>query len=82
MSTWETVACCDECWFGADDGFWPNGRGVLEEGIRQPIRMNPEMREEEYCHFCGWTTYSGIYIRVNTHDEPAAPLRVRKERTT
>jgi hypothetical protein len=81
MSAWESVACCDECWFGTEDSFWPNGRGVLEQGIRQPKRFVQEMRVEEYCHFCGWTTYSGIYVRVNTNDQPAAPLRVRKERT-
>ena len=77
---WESVACCDDCWWGDDPAFIPNGRGVVEDGIRQPLRFVQEMRVEEFCHFCGWTTYSGIYIRVDTREEPAAGLRIRKER--
>lgn len=77
---WENVACCDDCWWGTDPAFIPNGRGVVEDGIRQPLRLRQEMRVEEFCHFCGWPTYSGIYVRVSTTDEPAASLRIRKER--
>lgn len=66
---WETVACCDDCWW--DYGFGAHGR--------MPTRMKQEVRELEYCHYCGWTTYSGIYIRENTLDRPAASLRVREE---
>ena len=78
--SWDNVACCDDCWWSDDPAFIPNGRGIVQEGIRQPMRIVQEWRQEEFCHFCGWTTWSGIYIRVNTHDEPAAELRIRKER--
>lgn len=63
---WESVACCDECW-------------VKRQGGRTPYRFRQEARVLEYCHYCGWTTYSGIYVRENTDDTPAAGLRVRKE---
>jgi hypothetical protein len=63
--TWESVACCDECW-------WQRGNVTL------PIRMQQEVRPIEYCHFCGWTTYCGIYIRIDTDEDPAASLRVRR----
>lgn len=79
MSGFETVACCDDCWWGDDPAFIPNGRGIVEDGIRQPLRLVQEARNEEFCHFCGWTTWSGIYIRIDTHKEPAASLRARKE---
>lgn len=79
MSGWETVACCDDCWWGTDPSFIPNDRGVTQEGIRMPFRVRQEMRVEVFCHFCGWSTYSGIYVRVDTRDEPAAMPRIRKE---
>lgn len=82
---YESVACCDECWWGEDsesDELQPNGRGITPKGSpRWPMRFRQEARYEEFCHFCGWTTYSGIYVRVNTLEEIAAPLRIRKERT-
>jgi len=67
--SWENVACCDDCW--EDFGFAAHGR--------KPLRLKQEVRREEYCHFCGWTTYSGIYVREDTLDRPAATLRIRKE---
>lgn len=84
--SWETVACCDDCWW--DDWTDPeeNGRGFVEAdddpdllAVRFPTRIKNEYRRQEFCHFCGWSTYSGIFVRVNTTDKPAASLRTRKE---
>lgn len=77
--SFESVACCDDCWWGSDPAFIPNGRGILQEGIRLPHRIVQDMRREEFCHFCGWTTWSGIYMRVDTTIERAASLRTRRE---
>jgi len=79
--SFENAACCDDCWWTqAEDGsIEVNGRGVVEEGMRLPYRIRQEMRQLEFCHFCGWTTYSGIYVRTDTTETPAAGLRVRKE---
>lgn len=90
----ENVACCDDCWWsdragespswlrsdGIVEPLVPNGRGITEVGgFRLPMRFRQEMRREEFCHFCGWTTYSGIYVRIDTTEQPAASLRIRKE---
>jgi hypothetical protein len=80
--SWESVACCDDCWWSVDDKneTQVNGRGALENGVtRFPLRMAQEVRRQEACHFCGWTTFSGIYIRVDTTEVPAAGLRVRPD---
>ena len=80
--SWETVACCDDCSWDVDSDNQPtvNGRGVTEDGrFRLPVRLVQKIRREEFCHFCGWTTYSGAYVRVNTEERPAAPLRIREE---
>lgn len=93
--SWESVPCCDDCWWsqGKDDEgpAWlkasgvteplvPNGRGItVDGGIRLPMRFRQEERREEFCHFCGWTTYSGIYVRVDTAVDSAVELRIRKE---
>ena len=65
-----------------DDGTMPlsvNGRGVIEDGMRLPYRLAREFRPLEPCHFCGFATYSGIYIRTNVTETPAAEPRERKE---
>jgi hypothetical protein len=71
----ETVACCDECWFDPEK----HGGALVPEGIRFPSRIVQEERRLEYCHYCGWTTYSGMYVREDTDERPAASLRVRRE---
>lgn len=53
-----TQPCCGECWAQQN----PN---------RYPVRIKPI--EAEICCFCGATTYSGIYVRIDplTVDYPS-----------
>lgn len=76
----ENTPCCDDCWWN-DNGTQPlpvNGRGVIDDGTRLPYRFKNERRELERCHFCGFTTFSGIYIRTNVNETPAAEPRERE----
>lgn len=83
--SFESVACCDDCWW--DDWTNPeaNGRGFMASeddpdlfAVRFPTRMKNEVRELERCHFCGFTSYSGIYVRTNVTETPAASPRERE----
>lgn len=65
---WESVACCDDCW---------ESRQAKRK--RLATRIVVGHREVEFCHFCGHSTFSGIYVRVDTDHEPAASLRLGKE---
>jgi len=53
--SWKTVAICDDCWYS-------------EEGMRIPLKMKEEVREEETCYSCGEKTKSGIYVRREIND--------------
>lgn len=68
---WETVPCCDDCW-------WEQGLGDGGIGARLPYRFVQKAREEEHCHFCGFTTLSGIYVRTNVLEKPAAKHQTRE----
>lgn len=79
--------CCDDCWWNVDETNTPtpNGRGLSqpEEGnewpLRFPVRIINQYRSLERCHFCGFETYSGIYIRTNVNETPAAAAQERRE---
>jgi hypothetical protein len=75
----ENVACCDDCWWDVDENNEPtlNGRGRTEEGSRLPYRFKNQIRDLDRCHFCGFTTFSGIYIRTDVDAKPAAEPRER-----
>lgn len=83
----ENVACCDDCWWNVDENNTPtlNGRGLVEatEGsedgfhVRFPYRFKNQVRELERCHFCGFTSFSGIYTRTDVDEKPAAEPRER-----
>lgn len=79
---WESVPCCDDCWWSVDDDNYPmpNDRGVPrdEPGIRFPYRLKQERRELETCHFCGFTTYSGIWVRADIDATPAVTAQRRE----
>ena len=83
---WEDVICCDDCWWGDWSNPEENGRGFCASeddpdllGVRFPYRIKNERRQLEACHFCGFTTYSGIYVRVETDETPATAPREREE---
>lgn len=49
--TW-TQPCCEDCW-------------VVREGARRPHRVAAERFVDARCCFCGRTTRSGIFVRVD-----------------
>lgn len=80
---WENTPCCDDCWWDVDERNFPtvNGRGVFEESgqidMRMPYRFANAHRAIETCHFCGFTTFSGIYVRTDVDETPSATPRER-----
>ena len=52
--SWQTVACCRDCWQKHQPG-------------REPTRLTTP--EQEQCFYCGKQTSDGIYIRANVKGE-------------
>jgi hypothetical protein len=74
----ENVACCDDCWWGDQGNGEFTGQGMSREGMRMPYRMRNEVRPLEVCHFCGYETFSGIYIRTDVDEIVAAKPQTRE----
>lgn len=84
--SFESVACCDDCWWNDWTDPQANGRGFIDPEdedvrlehlqVRFPTRVKNEVRSLERCHFCGFTTLSGIWVRS---DAPASEPREREE---
>lgn len=82
----ENTPCCDDCWWGDWTNPDANGRGFVESeddqdllAVRFPTRIKNRYRQLERCHFCGFTTFSGIYIRTNVTETPSVGPREREE---
>lgn len=51
-----TVPICDACW-------------CKEYPTQEPVRIKPEIREDEECYACKTQTHSGIYVRREIDDD-------------